>query len=431
MGINRDQLNGIEASFHTRQDRNATLSAGGLIGWDTSVAGGTITWSSNLVLYLPGVGIATVNDGGGVATVSSDQCVYVDINRLVGGAATPVIANMNDADLLEDNIFVLCVRGSDDRLHWRDGTVIDDGQTVRLGTSSPGVSRNVVVSAGVEDVLVGFDYVVGTGQLLVVVGGIVQELGRHYSETAGSPGEVAFDPLYTPSSGERIVFMNLNGSQGPSGVGNNLQESYTEFGLGVDRRIVVDTGMPLEVVHATGSEVVQTWGTPGTPDNARVSAAGAFLMQALQMGADTYIHYEGATVVVRETATDRAILLDPVNGVRFGTSDGATFTPDDVASDGPLRAAYYTVILDNSGPTEIALADEVADNFKGALCSAYNGAQTKWYSAELAAGQNAGGDFFLLFDPTAKDVIISGDYSGAAAVGSSLQNQEARVVVFY
>lgn len=429
MGVDRNQLNGIESSFHTRQDRNATLAGGGNIAWDA----GNVTWDSPLVLYLPGASTSvTVSDPGGGLTFVTGHCMYVDLDRVSGGVAIPQTVAVTDDLLLADNIYVLAVHGPNARLHWRDGTVQGDGQTTVLGQTSPGIDRNVVVSTGVEDVLVGFDYIEDSGQLLVVVGGIVQEIGLHYDERAGSPGEVSFDPLFVPSAGERIVFMNLNGSQGPSGAATSLQGAYDEV---TPATINITAGKPV-ALQGLSTDALQTWGTSGTPEQAYVKGSGEAGLTSLLMGPSgtrkNHVHIIDDHWVLRDTDTDRAVLIDPEEGLRFGTSDGAAFTPDDDGvSDGALRVAYYTVPLDAGTPTQVVLDTEVASNFKGAMVTAYNVAQAQWYCADIAVPQQPGNQLHLIFDDAAEMLILSGTYSGASPVGASFGANEARIVVFY
>ncbi len=425
MGVDRNQLNGIESSFNTRQDRNATLAGGGNITWDS----GTVEWDSPLIVYLPGASNpVTVTDPGGGKALVTGECLYVDLNRVSGGASSPETAAVTDDLLLTDNIYVLAVHGPGARLHWRDGTVQSDGQTTVLGQTSPGVDRSVVVATGSTAVLVGFDFVPGSGQLLVVVGGIVQEDGRHYTETAGSPGEVEFDPAYVPGSGERIVFMNLNGSQGPSGAATTLQGAYDETpGTAI---INVTTGKPVSL-RGLSPDVVQTWGTSGTPQQAYVKGSGEAGFQSLLLGASNHTHIIGNRWVLRNALTGRAVLLDPDEGISFGTSNGTIFTPDDAASDGSLRFAYYEVTLDAGVRTQVVLDSEVADNFKGAVVAAYNSAQAKWYCADIAVPQQPGNQLHLIFDAGTGMLILSGTYSGASPVGASFGGETARIVVFY
>jgi hypothetical protein len=360
--------------------------------------------------------------------------MYVNIDRAAGGAAVPAAANMSSGDLLSDTAYVLCTRGSGDRLHWRDGTVQDDQQTVRLGSASPGVDRWVddTTADGSEgSFLTNFDYVLGSGQLLVVVGGIVQELDRHYTETAGSPGEVEFDPEWIPGPGERVVFINLNGSQGPAGTASNLQQAYNESLAGLDTSVDITAGFRVAFRGST-TEVLQSWGIVGSEQNAYVKGSGEGRLASLLLGARNHVYVNTNRWVFRDTATNRAVLLDPASGLRFGTYDGATWTADGVGSDGAVRFAYFEVTCDAVNSTDIDIGAVIGATFKGALVWAYHSGQLRWYGPDIAVIQNSGGNVHITFDGV-DTVTLAGTYVPGPGnpVGSSFQNQLARIVVFY
>lgn len=428
MGVEREQGDRLESSINTRQDRNTFLTGGGTLTWEGST--GTLTWTADLLLYIGTLAAPVTISAGSIAGVTPEPtCIYVLVNRATGGSVSMASASVHAAVLDKDNAIVLAVRGPNSRLHFCDGTVLNDGASGSLGAPSPGIGQSVVDGDGGASYLVGFDYLEGTNQLMVVVGGLVQQLGLHYTETAGSPGEVEFQAGYEPGATEKIVFLGLNGGQGPPGPNASRQDAYTS-----GRTVATTSGQPLQNQNATPTEVLEQWGTPGDSDAAYVRADGKMGMSAARVSDSSSPgdYWEqislGGDLVFWNSDTGAAVRVDrDTGGYEPGTCDGSTFTP---AEDGSVAMAYVEIgALDSVGPTTLSWTR----GCKGLLVLAFNDTPViqAWSAVEQSGLSSAGNELYAFYDSTIPAILLSGDLAGAQPVGANYRGNACRLIVFY
>lgn len=126
------------------EDRNATLTDGGTI----TFTGTAIQFTENLNLHLnsqvAGGAPTIINLGSADRTVDNDgDMVYATLNRTGGTAVVTADATTLPAVVAANKeVFLIAKRvdttGGIKRLYFRNGTVLDEGQSVSLGASGSG-----------------------------------------------------------------------------------------------------------------------------------------------------------------------------------------------------------------------------------------------------------------------------------------------------
>lgn len=125
-GIKREQTGDMaRASF---QDRNIFLAGGGTLVWNAGTGG--LTWSAAMRLYVPGLAVFTISAGSTAALDATGDALYVTISRTTGGTTlVPAVAAWSSSAMLVDTRVMLCLRGADDALYFRNGKIMADGVT--------------------------------------------------------------------------------------------------------------------------------------------------------------------------------------------------------------------------------------------------------------------------------------------------------------
>ena len=136
--------------FALHDEKNVILSGGGDISWDATL--NTVTWALPILLNSSQSGYAETIPAGSLALIVNDGTLgYV---RFVPSPQAPVALALEAADVLPpsevDNTLVL-FRRRQNRLYWRNGGVLNDGDSLPIidapsggGASIPGgINTNV------------------------------------------------------------------------------------------------------------------------------------------------------------------------------------------------------------------------------------------------------------------------------------------------
>lgn len=428
-GPKREQLNDIESATNTRQDRGLHLTDGGTLTWDSAT--GTLTWSGTLRLRVPSVGGYAATAGALVGILAVGDSVYVSINRVSSGVMTLAILNIVNSAFLSDDYIILATRGADGKLYFRNGTVFTSGDSKAFGMLNTATDRSEVVADGLALQAVGFNYVVAKNQLTVYVGGILQVLGTHYTETSSS--QITFLAPYIPSAGELITYLNIIGGEGPAGT-PDLQQAYTS-----GNQINLTPGTPVELTSTAGLA------TTALMRAGHASSAGG--LNAVVMTRDGQIlsnrlalrdYTSGTYFFIAEvdaSGNARVRSLTPGNeygvqinadgsGIEFGIfpSLGAPGT-----TGGAFRASTFTGLTSAVGPTIVGTG---LSTIKSVSASVYSALVSRYLVSGFADAQNAQGEFYITFDALG-NVRISGNPNGTGVVPVGLQGQTYNLVVFH
>ncbi len=138
--------------------------------------------------------------------------------------------------------------------------------------------RTDILSDGDAVYAVGFNFLPGSHQLAVYVGGILQQQGLHYIEIGSN--QVGFDDPYIPSVGELLSFVNIVGGEGPPGAGN-LQQAYSN-----GAQVLVNAGSPMALSNTDGTDTTSMFeiGHPSSPGGfgaLKVSRDGQLIVNRL------------------------------------------------------------------------------------------------------------------------------------------------------
>lgn len=443
--VRREQGDRFESSVNTRQDRNLLLTNGGTWTWDPGA--GELTWSQDLDIIVSNAGVVTLAADTATGLVVG-TCFYVLLDRALGTVTSSGAAAVGDALLDADEAIVLGVRGADDRFYMRDGTVFAEGDASSLGTWSPSVDREVIVAGGTNTLsLVSMTYVYGTNQLLVSVGGLVQELGTHYEEVdlGDVSTDIVFYPDYIPSAGERVTCLTLTGGRGVS-LFSSRQDAYT---AGSDVLVVAAAPMSNTMSDGTDDSIVESWGQDGASadDKAHVRRDATWRARAFQIR-DSSDHAEsweqvslGGHLIFWNTDTGKAVRIRRGTGeVDFGTCDGTSFTITAQPAGGGVsgtqpgaRVMCFSGTLDPTLPTHIPWSAGSLGVPYGIQILAYNAAPTiaKYMAGEMSGFATGGSEVIVLYDETNNRIVVSGSLTGNDVVGANYQGQPYRMTVFY
>lgn len=428
-GPKREQLNDIESATNTRQDRGLHLTDGGNLSWDSAT--GTLTWSGVLRLRVPSVGTYAAAAGSlsGISVVGDS--VYVSIDRVASGLMTLAVLDIADSAFLSDDYIILATRGADGKLYFRNGTIFTSGDVKAFGMMNTLTDRDEVTADGLALQTVGFGYAVGKNQLAVYVGGLLQVLGVHYTETSST--QVTFVAPYIPSAGEQITFLNLIGAQGPAGT-PDLEQAYTS-GSQVD----VVPGTPVELTSSAGV------GTTVLLRGGHASSSGGLNAAAVTRDGQIFTN----RVVLRDYNTGTyffALEVDPTGDARIrsltpGSEYGVQINADGSGIEfgifpslgapgttgGAFRASTFTGLTSAVGPTIVGTG---LATIKSVSASVYSALVSRYLVSGFADAQNAQGEFYITFDALG-NVRISGNPNGTGVVPVGLQGQTYNLVVFH
>lgn len=428
-GVKREQGDDLENALNTRQDRNASLTDGGILTWDSGT--GTLTWGSVLRLRIPGVGVFTAAPSslGGIA--GGGDAVYVVISRTTAGTMTPAVLSLANAAHITDTRYVLAVRGTDGKLYFRNGSVFTSGDSKAFGMLNSKTDRAESIANGVALQAVGFTYVMATDQLVVYVGGILQKKGLHYNET--STTQITFLAPYIPGVGELITFLNVIGGEGPAG-SVNMQQAYTN-GASID----VTPGTPLEMTSSggAGSTTLFRAGHASSP-----GGVGAIVMSRDGQQTVNRIflrdYTTGLEFGILEVDTNGNLRLRSANGgSEYGIQINADGTGIEFGRFPTLGIGGITggaVKMSVFSGTTSAGAETVAatgiTNIKGVVVSVYHSGLAKFLSHSYASANTASREFYVTYD-AAGNVNISGGSDGLGVVPLSMRTQPYNITVFH
>lgn len=428
-GPKREQLNDIESATNARQDRGLHLTDGGTLTWDSGTA--TLTWSGILRLRVPGVGAYAVAPGSLAGIAAAGDAAYVSINRTTPGVATLAVTNISSGSYLADDLVVLAIRGTDGKLYFRNGSVFTSGDSKAFGMLNAATDRSEVVADGFAAQSVGFTYVVGSDQLAVYVGGILQKKGLHYNETSAT--QVTFLAPYVPTVGELLTYLNVIGGEGPAG-SVDLQQAYAN-----GNQVDVTAGTPMELTASAGvgtTALLRMGHASSTGGLGAVvfSRDGQVLANRLVVRDYTSgTFYFVAEVDTLGNARIRSAALGNEYGIQInGDGSGVEFGRFPTLSlpgitGGAFNAATF------SGTTSAVAATTVATGLTGiksVSVSVYHVGLSRYLVSGFADAQNSLLEFYVTFD-AAGNVTISGLPNGTGVLPTGLRGQAYNVVVFH
>jgi hypothetical protein len=452
--VKRQQSRENESHVNTRQDRNIYITDGGLWSWDSGT--GTLTWSSSFFLRRAGVPIHTIVAGSVVGVTTNGQVIFVDVSRtaggtiaIQGGTVPGPLLSINDALHSTDTRLIIGIRGSDGKLYLRDGTVFSDGDVKTLGTLSAFTDRNEVTAPGTALVSVGFDYLFTSGlnaQLTVFVGGILQTLGTHYTETTESPGDVTFIAPHIPPAGDVITFINVVGGQGPSGSGVTLQDAYDNG----NEILTASTIAPVIIHRSVGtllalgvSPSILDWKITLTP------SSGILLQDTASLMGYGFLSNDGAHIWRLTPANDGSsdalffadqgggvqggLLVDGAGaGLEWGALTGGYDGGGTWAGAGPIRWSVFTGTLNATGDS-VTLATGITSILGVMLSLELVGGSGNFISKEVNNATVADRRHAATFDSSGNvQISESSDGSGdPGGVTTTFNNAAYKLIVFH
>ena len=425
----REQGQGVESQVNTRQDRTTIVTGGGTVTWVVSTD--TLAWSATLRLRVAGfVAIDIVSSS--VTLTTANRGFYAQINRATGALVTTGVSPLSNALWDADDIIWLALRDANNNIVWNNGTFFADGDSKQFGTLNSVTDRNEVTADGTALQAVGFTYVVASSQLAVYVGGILQIVGVHYTES--STTQVTFTAPYIPANGELISFVNIIGGQGPATPFGTLDEAY-EGGA----TIQVDEGAPVVLNVETGAadpeEIIQGW-----ENNAVVVALlkrlGQLELTELRLYdaliAETFrlTTTVGGQVILWHTADETAVEFDKTTGrFSFGTFDGTTWTR---AGDAQMMWETVSGTFPSTISTTETIAWAAAKGVpKGIMFRCENTNLSRHFYAEGNLGTSSNRVISIQYDPSAEEIVIAGNSGGTNPPGVHYESGTYELVVFY
>jgi hypothetical protein len=401
----RDQAREAESHVNTRQDRNLYLTDGGTWDWDAGL--GTLSWNGTIYIRRGGVPLHTILTNNVNNLNLPGDILYVDVNRAAGGVLVALKGTIADVLNSTDTRLILGVRGSDNKLYLRDGTIFSDGDSKTLGTLNAVTDRFDTTANGSAVQNVGFAYVLGSDQLAVYVGGILQTAGVHYTETPSNT-QVTFEPSHVPASGEDLSFVNIIGGQGPSGLGN-LQDV-------VVANPVVDMGLasgPV-VLHDTGpafGNAVLAWG---------VGPTGVDWRGQLFHDGHLFLGGSPSDILLYNTLNGNGIRVKKDgSGLEFGAYGGGFYPAGSWSGNGPLNWYVEQGTLDSAGAGgrhEIATG---LSTMVGAILMIDDLSQGINLVSEYGAGTFSTRQHAVMIDNSAQQVEIWGTPTTPSLVGKT------------
>lgn len=400
---------------------------------------GKLSWDGIISLFVPGLGKHTMAAGSCLHIHPSQGGsppwgAYADVNRDEAAALTLTAMDPSSATLIAlDARVCIAQRGEDDRIYLMDGTVINNGSTQALGTIVSTIDRHTVTGDGSSSqVATGFNYRMGTDQLYVEVGGIGLVLGSDYTELDDDLDDLGDSVILTsvPWAGEKIVFINLAGAQGPQGGpgSQTLQEAYDAGGDGAGRSLTVASGSPVEVHEDgdVGDVVVFQAGTDSDRDLLTILSDGTLILPALRIsdGDGGYFEISGSAgdLVIKSLTSNQAAVIKASGGTAYSAAGD---TPTGSTGDG-IRMAEYSGSLAGAGSTTIETG---ITTIKGVVLTVEDASGIAW-SSEMNLASSSDQKLLCTYDPATGIVTLDGDVTGGAP-GSAFRAHAYTVLVFY
>ena len=435
--MKREQGREFETHLNTRQDRNTFLTGGGTLTWDAGTD--TLTWTAPLKIRVGAKTEYTIGTGSIGAVDATHKVVYVIIDRDTPGVVAPLVAALGDAALDADGALALGIRGADDQFYFRNGTIYVDTDVKSFGAINAATDRDDIVKAGVLLVEpVAFSYVIGTDQLAVYVGGFLQTLGVHYTET--STTSITWDASALPSSGELITFLNVAGGQGPPGT-LGLGDAYA-ISPSIDA--VPGTPVQLDSTAGGGFDALLQAGNSA-------STGGLAAFQVLRNGlvaANRILLRDGALdfwPIKPEPGVDDLLIHSDATGAEFGfkvAKDGSGIEFGSFPSAGPwapqegggfLRWVVFTGTFTDSigdiGGAELIPSGLDPTKVLGAVISVLDGSgNADLLNRDIAPTAS---ELYVIMEPSG-DIYIAGNVTSytVTPVGTRYQNNAFKLVIF-
>jgi len=154
------------SGYASREDRQLILSEGGVISWNVPL----LVWSGTIRILSPITGFQ-IQVSAGSATLDDGQVLYVNLTRAPTQSVV-VTAEVASQVPSSDQALVLVIRVGT-RLYWRNGLLLEDGNSVSGLGAKPGISGDlreasiIVGNVGVGDTVNTCDYLdIGDGAQL-------------------------------------------------------------------------------------------------------------------------------------------------------------------------------------------------------------------------------------------------------------------------
>jgi len=435
-GVKNEQTAGFVPLVSGRQDRNTILADGGDFTWVLG-AGGTLSWTDIISVFVAGLGKHTVA-AGSISGVNAGYGVFVTVSRdAVGGLTVSTLGMTLATTLADDGLLLVGVRGEDNRFYFVDGTTLDAGDTRALGTfGSSIIDRDKVTGNGTDThFATGFDYIMGVDQLLVQVGGITLTRPGDYTEAddnADLKGD-AVDFATAPGAAEVVTFINLAGGQGPSGPagGQTLQEAFDGGGDGAGSEIEVSATSGPVVLHDdddSGTRLLLQAGTLSDPELFRLYSDGGIIAPRVTIpdGLGEFFTLEGVAgdLRIQHTGSSEAVVVAKKGGLYFTAADARPAGSD---ATGVLVATYLGTLPDEAIET---VATGIEERILGVTLSVSDSVGDFW-AQEMNLPSDTSRKLVVTYDWATGDVVISGDTAKTGEPGEEFQLRDYTLLVFY
>lgn len=152
-----DFVQALDASgYAAREDRSLVLGGGGTVGWNLGTS--TLQWSDPLNIFSPIVGVLLTVPANTVV-IDDGQVLFASLVR--GPSSGQVVAAGVASQVPSSDKDVLLAVRVGSRIHWRNGLVMDDGESVvGLGSKQGGGALEVEDEGiSVDPAVVNLDFV--------------------------------------------------------------------------------------------------------------------------------------------------------------------------------------------------------------------------------------------------------------------------------
>jgi len=218
------------SAYSAREDRNTILMGGGTVSLAVQAGRGTLTWTQAIEILAADTGFKWVIPAGSVV-LDDGQMLYVALVRaptanlnlaLAVTSTLPINVGVND-------FFVLGVFRTD-RVYFRNGDVLEDGQSVKLFSS--GGSGEVPALVGVKYAVL-MESPVGTKAWrrptgdMVLAAFAINSFALSQTPLQTEIGSSVQDPQFTAAYNRNPSDATIDDGGGPV----NLAAPYTSFGI--------------------------------------------------------------------------------------------------------------------------------------------------------------------------------------------------------
>lgn len=150
-------VDAVDASVYaTREDRSVVLMSTATVSFNIAGVGGVLTWNAPIELLSPIAGFVESVSAGSV-TLNDGDVLYMQVVRSPTSNQTLSFSVARSVPNTDDTLLVAIRRGS--TVYWRDGKVINDGDSLQLfsatgggggggGSLPPGVDGGVLAYSG-------------------------------------------------------------------------------------------------------------------------------------------------------------------------------------------------------------------------------------------------------------------------------------------